>query len=171
MNLIPKEIKESLDIFKKYFRKLCLTSVKSIDLNYSKIFLDQQTCVCRDKDTLINCTTCPYLSTFDIYLQSSLSQNNINLVLYIKNINIKFKIDFGLFNFILLVGNQKIVILKGLINNYLFYLTDYAIPINIDIPNKLIFYIVLINNNDKEEILNSTHILDKGVINFGISII
>lgn len=171
MNLIPKEIKESLDIFKKYFRKLCFTSIKSIDLNYSKIFLNQQTCICKDKNNLVNCTACPFLSTFDIYLQSSLSQSNINLVLYIKNINIKFKIEYGLFNLILLVGNQKITILKGLIHNYLYFLTDYAIPINIDIPNKLVFYIVLINNNDIEEYLDSTYILDKGVINFGISII
>lgn len=156
MNLVPKEIKESLVIFKKYLKKISHTSLKALDLNYSKIFTINEDC---DE----------YVPNFDIYLQSSLNQNNINFLLYIKNLDLIFNIETGIFNLVLLVENQKIIIMKGIIKNKEFSIRDYAMPIIINIPNKLIFKINLINDND-EEYIENTNILNKGIINFGITL-
>lgn len=166
MNLVPKEIKESLTIFKKYLKKISHVSLKNLDLNYSKIFINNQICIC-DKTI---CTECPNVPNFDIFLQSSEKQSTINFLIYIKNLDLVFNIESGIFNLILLVDNQKIIIMKGIIKNSHFFIQDYAMPIAISIPNKLIFRINLINKND-EDYIYSSNILDRGVINFGISLI
>jgi hypothetical protein len=167
MNLIPKEIKESLIVFKKYLHKISHTSLKALDLNYSKVFTTNQICLCENKEK--PCLECPNIPNFDIYLQSSQFQSTINFLIFIKYIDLQFNIESGIFNLSLLVENQKIIILKGMIKNSYFTLQDYAMPVIINIPNKLIFRINLLNKND-EEYLETTNILDKGVINFGISL-
>lgn len=157
MNLIPKEIKDYLSIFKTYLKKISQSTFKNLDLNYSKIF----TGICGNN--------CEYIPNFDIYLQSSQQQVNISFLLYIKNLDLRFSIETGVFNLVLYVDNQKIIIMKGIITNYRFYIENYAIPVVINIPNKLVFKINLINDKD-EEYTSVYDILDKGIINFGISL-
>lgn len=158
MNLIPKEIKEYLSVFKIYLKKISQTTSKGLDLNYSKILTN----ICENDNE--------YVPNFDIYLQSSQQQININFLLYIKNIDLRFLIETAMFNLVLYTDNQKIIIMKGIITDYRFYIENYTIPIIINIPNKLVFKINLINNKD-EEYTSVIDILDKGIINFGISLI
>lgn len=153
MNLIPKEIKDYLSTFQTYLKKISQSTSKNLDLNYSKIF--------------VGTYGVEYTPNFDIFLQSSKYQTNINFLLYIKNLDIRFYIETGMFNLVLYVENQKNIIMKGIITNYKFYIENYTIPFVINIPNKLVFKINLINDKD-EELTSVYDILDKGIINFGI---
>lgn len=175
MNLIPKEIKTSLDDFSKLLKNISQGTTCSNDFNYSQILKDTVHCICNARS--YDCKTCPKVPSFELFLNSQTKKTNVNVILTIKNIDIYFRPGVNtMFNLMLFEENDKMnttiskVLFKGIISNNHFAHNLFSSPITISIPTKLVVKLVLINQHDNELWKDSDKILNMGVVNFGLTV-
>lgn len=169
MNFIPKEIKDSLDFFKKSFKKLIFTTTLTSDINFSRILESSLECDCINEFCIKNC---PKIPKAEINIETPIHLSHMqDFILSIKSLNILCNIKNALFCLTIYLEKEdkNIILFKGLINNFIIDKLNYSFPLKMHLPNKIIFKIFIINENGNKLFNESNKILNMGVIDFGLT--
>lgn len=169
MNFIPKEIKDSLDNFKKSFRKLFFTTSFTSEINFSKIFENVLECDCGDECMNV----CPYIPQSEIEISTAYLNQKQDFILTIKSLKLISNIQNSLYCLTMYLDNEKknIILFKGILDNFVIEKNNYSFPLKINIPNKIIFKIILIDEKGNKLLDETNKMLRMGVVDFGLTIL
>lgn len=168
MNFIPKEIKEALDNFKKSFRKLFFTTSSTSEINYSRVLENKKECTCNTASCIKDCPNIPMV---EVDLNLNIFEDKQELLLSIKSLNVLTTIKNSLFclSMYLEKENKNIILFKGLISDFIINKTNYSFPLKLNIPNKIVFKIFLLDPTGNKIFSQTDNILQMGVIDFGLT--